>query len=143
MAIILGKESIAKTLGYIELQLVSQGYNELAVQLSEISKSIPDDFVYYQNEQAVSEKQFDAINRANEVLQERSTVDGRHEDSFEYIANLWTEYISIVLPQNEGVLTKKDVAFMMILLKIARELETKHPDNLIDVIGYAALAYGM
>lgn len=142
MAAILGKESIVKTLRQIELELFTQGYGELSAQLSEITNVIPDDFVSYQDEPAHG-KQFDAINRANEVLQDRSTVGGRHEDSFEYIANLWTEYITIVLPQNEGVLTKKDVAFMMILLKIARELETKHPDNIIDVIGYAALAYEM
>lgn len=142
MAIILGKECIVKALDAIGVELIAQGYNEIASQLCEISNAIPDDVVSYHDEPAHG-KQFDAIKRANEVLQERSTVDGRHEDSFEYIANLWTEYITIVLPQNEGVLTKKDVAFMMILLKIARELETKHPDNLIDMIGYAALAYEM
>ena len=70
MAIILGKESIVETLERIGLELFAQGYNELSVQLSEITKSIPDDFVSFQDE-PVHGKQFDAINRANEVLQER------------------------------------------------------------------------
>lgn len=137
----LDKAAVAGVILDLGSELIAQGDGYLAEKLSEAMSIIPDDFICTCN--TATGKPFQGLIKASEALNERSTVDGRHEDSFEYIANLWTEYISIVLPQNEGVITKKDVAFMMILLKMGRELETRKEDNIVDIIGYAALAYEM
>jgi hypothetical protein len=40
----------------------------------------------------------------------------------------------------ERPLTARDVAWLMVLLKVAREIHAPHEDNPVDVAGYAALA---
>ena len=68
------------------------------------------------------------------VCGERADQYGAIEDNFKAIANLWTDYINI------GMLrfTPRDVANMMILLKIARNNQGLHRDNWVDIAGYAA-----
>lgn len=75
-------------------------------------------------------------------------IDGdRHEtygsalESHQRIARLWQTYLSGVLPERgEAGLQAQDVAAMMILLKVSRTTGKAHPDNWIDICGYAALA---
>ena len=51
------------------------------------------------------------------------------------IAALWQSYLDIRKP---GDLRPDDIAMMMILLKIAREVYTPKRDNMVDVCGYAS-----
>lgn len=74
------------------------------------------------------------------ICQDRQNQYGSPEDSFMTIAALWEVY----LEAKKGMiinLKRDDVAVMMVLLKIARTIgHTHHPDNYIDMAGYAALA---
>lgn len=66
------------------------------------------------------------------VTGERQNQYGDVEDSFGLIAGLWGDYL------NHPV-TSKDVALMMILLKVARKKGGKgKADNWVDIAGYAA-----
>ena len=66
------------------------------------------------------------------VTGERQAQYGDVEDSFGLIAGLWGDYL------NHPV-SSKDVALMMILLKVAREKGGKgKADNWVDIAGYAA-----
>lgn len=65
---------------------------------------------------------------------------GDPEDSFAFIAKLWTAYLenACCIPSRTFCLIKQeDVAKMMILLKLARG---NNHDNFVDICGYAALA---
>lgn len=68
------------------------------------------------------------------VCGDRDQQYGKPEDSFCVIAKLWSDYIMRYLDE-------RDVAMMMILLKVARDVsgESKR-DNLVDIAGYAACA---
>ena len=74
------------------------------------------------------------LKTADKVINgERQDAYGRAEDSFALIAALWSAYL-------DEVITRVDVANMMIMLKIAREKCGKgKADNWVDIVGYAAL----
>lgn len=66
------------------------------------------------------------------VTGERQAQYGDAEDSFGLIGDLWGDYLGMFI-------SPKDVALMMILLKVAREKSGKgKSDNWIDIAGYAA-----
>ena len=65
------------------------------------------------------------------IVANREKEYGAPEDSFEKIAAFWSVYL-------EEELLPEDVANMMILLKIAREMGGHKDDNMIDIAGYAA-----
>ena len=74
------------------------------------------------------------LREANEVVQgARMDEYGKPENSFPRIAALWSAYLD-----GEVTLTERDVAAMMVLLKVARG--TRKRDNWVDVAGYAAIA---
>jgi len=52
------------------------------------------------------------------------------------IARLWNAYLDC-REEPEGKVTPEDVAHMMILLKIGRNVFTPKRDNLVDICGYA------
>ena len=58
-----------------------------------------------------------------------------HDD----IANLWNSYIDVAFRQHgtEPKLEARDVAHMMILLKVARNCHKPKRDNWVDMAGYA------
>lgn len=58
---------------------------------------------------------------------------GGIEDSFKIIADLWTVYL-------KKPVSSKDVAMLMVLMKVAREEYCHKTDNLVDICGYASLA---
>lgn len=64
---------------------------------------------------------------------ERQVMYGSAEVSFARIAGLWDAYLGIRIDT-------KDVAMLMMLLKIARHSHKPKRDNLVDICGYAALA---
>lgn len=68
---------------------------------------------------------------------EREQQYGSPEDNFKTIAELWTAYLNA--DEKFITLSSKDVAAMMILLKVARIGSGQYKDdNWIDICGYAA-----
>lgn len=66
------------------------------------------------------------------VCEKRQDAYGNCEDNFSLIAKLWSDY-------TETDITAKDVAMMMILLKMARiKTGNYKSDNFVDIAGYAA-----
>lgn len=70
----------------------------------------------------------------------RETDYGKAEDSFQIIAQLWNTYIEDNQARGGGRLGGRDVALMLILMKVARDGHKSKRDNLVDIAGYAALA---
>jgi hypothetical protein len=76
------------------------------------------------------------LDRAKSVVfSERQENYGHPARNFGRIARLWNAYIS---EYSELRLSQEDVAVMMILMKIARLIETPdHEDSIVDIAGYA------
>ena len=74
------------------------------------------------------------------VCGEREADYGKPEDNFRTIAGLWSVYLDSAHPKIKHVVSAKDVAVMMALLKIARIATGKSPDSFVDLAGYAACA---
>lgn len=73
---------------------------------------------------------------ARKIVQgERQSAYGSPEDSFSAIAGLWNGYFAARRGCHD--LSAEDVANMMILLKVARNMRSCKRDNVVDVIGYA------
>lgn len=60
---------------------------------------------------------------------------GHPKDNFKRIADLWNAYL-INRKNPETEISIEDVAWMMVLLKIARDLNKPTLDNLVDSVGY-------
>jgi hypothetical protein len=75
--------------------------------------------------------------RAAEVTGgERQDSYGPVKMNLQRIADLWTAYLD-----REVVITAEDVAWMMVLLKMARSgADGYHEDNYVDAAAYAAIA---
>lgn len=75
---------------------------------------------------------------------ERQDSYGNPEDSFATIAEFWDTYLQARLQQRgpeEIFIQPVDVAFMMVLLKIAREAcSAGKIDNFVDAAGYLGIA---
>lgn len=69
--------------------------------------------------------------------QRRGTY-GTPENNFQRIADLWNAYLN-GKPEGAMPITGQDTALLMILLKVARLIESpRHRDSVVDVAGYAA-----
>jgi hypothetical protein len=86
-----------------------------------------------------STDEFPILNEVNAILTERQAMYGASEDSFQLIADFWNTYLVRVCGITTLV-TKKDVAMLMALMKVAREMNQHKHDNLADIIGYMAHA---
>lgn len=74
------------------------------------------------------------------ICQDRQNQYGAPEDSFFTIAQFWSAYLAGE-HKLKCIISKEDVALMMVLLKVARTNGHKHHvDNYVDMAGYAALA---
>lgn len=62
---------------------------------------------------------------------------GKPENNFQTIAELWNTYLE-AMTDEEIYLSSRDVAAMMILLKIARAATSTKCDHWVDIAGYAA-----
>lgn len=94
-------------------------------------------------------------NRGNVLLEAHAIINGERqqqygspEDSHAVIAALWNGYLradAISLDKDAcSVLTAQDVAHMMVLFKLARELNgAGKRDNYRDAAGYLAIASDM
>lgn len=60
---------------------------------------------------------------------------GHPKDNFKRIADLWNAYLSN-RKNPESPISVEDIAWMMVLLKIARDLNRPTKDNLVDAVGY-------
>jgi len=67
---------------------------------------------------------------------ERQDTYGAPEDSFTLIAEFWTSYIKRI----NRDLVAKDIALLMVLFKLAREIHQGKMDNIIDGAGYLGIA---
>jgi hypothetical protein len=68
------------------------------------------------------------------VCGHRQSDYGTPEDNFNRIGKLWSAYMDIEF-------TSKDVAIMMLLLKVARmKSSPNHVDNYVDGAGYSIIA---
>lgn len=65
------------------------------------------------------------------VCKDRADEYGCLESNFDDIAELWTVYLGVKVE-------RRDVANMMVLLKVARNGTPGHRDNWVDIAGYAA-----
>lgn len=77
------------------------------------------------------------------ILEEAAElVDGSRQDdyghpaeNFELIGNMWSALLKDKLNPKFGI-SSRDVALMMALLKIARQVNKAKRDNLVDAVGY-------
>jgi len=87
------------------------------------------------------------LEEANTVTEDkRENEYGEGDTCFEMIAWLWDSYLAAkekVLPEDAPKVERRDVAHMMILMKIARELMGHKRDNYVDIAGYARCASRM
>lgn len=76
------------------------------------------------------------------VCGDRDTQYGSPENSFRLIARLWNDYLFTGKnkggPVQSDIISSRDVAAMMALLKIARIRGGRKDDNWVDLAGYAA-----
>ena len=65
---------------------------------------------------------------------------GNPENSFVPIAAMWNAYLGAKFQDQQFKLSEEDVAWMMVLLKVARATTKYSRDNSVDAAGYAAIA---
>ena len=80
-----------------------------------------------------TESLLDEVKRITSTDRQRNY--GHPKDNFKRIADLWNAYLSN-RKNPESEITVEDIAWMMVLVKIARDLNKPNKDNLIDAIGY-------
>jgi hypothetical protein len=68
---------------------------------------------------------------------DRNSSYGEPEDNFQRIADFWNVWLQGTL-KDDLALTKGDVAALMILVKMAREMNAPKEDNKVDGAGYFA-----
>ena len=75
----------------------------------------------------------------NIIYGDREKTYGHPKKNLQSIATMWNAYIEN-RPDHQEALSAKDVAAMMMLVKVSRFAnDPTHRDNLIDICGYAAL----
>ena len=96
------------------------------------------------------DKRGNVLLEAHEIINgERQQQYGSPEDSHAVIAEMWNGYIHAKLrverlPEVAIYITDQDVAHMMVLFKLARELNgAGKRDNYRDAAGYLAIASDM
>lgn len=79
----------------------------------------------------------DVLEEARDLIRgDRAESYGEARASFQRIADFWSTYKGVQF-------TPKDVASMMILLKISRGVTSAKRDNWVDILGYGALGSEM
>jgi len=76
----------------------------------------------------------ETIELATRTVVERQSTHGDPSDNFRLVAHLWSGYLNV-----GEELEPRDVAAMMVLLKIARSRLGHSDDHAVDICGYAAL----
>jgi hypothetical protein len=70
-----------------------------------------------------------AIEKAMEVIKDRGEVYGHPANVHAKVARLWSAYLGTDIEA-------KDVALMMLLFKLGREMNSHNEDNVVDAHGY-------
>lgn len=71
------------------------------------------------------------------IYGDREQTYGRPDKNLVAIADLWNAYL---INRPDEPLTADDICYMMVMLKIARLINTpRHHDSLVDMCGYTAL----
>ena len=83
-------------------------------------------------------EQMSVLKEANAIIYgDREKTYGHPDKNLKAIATMWDVYINNT---NSREINAKDVAAMMMLVKVARFAnDPPHRDNLVDICGYAAL----
>lgn len=86
-------------------------------------------------------KSYEFCTRAAVLLSgDRADKHGNLLENFYLISSLWQEYLTASM-NIDIKLKSKDVANMMILLKVARSISGKYnEDDYIDIAGYAGIS---
>lgn len=91
-------------------------------------------------------KDVDTPARGSVLLEAHDTINGQRvnqygepEDCFGDIADAWQKWRG----DGSRPITRRDVAVMMAILKLVREMHAPKRDNLRDACGYLALAADM
>lgn len=71
------------------------------------------------------------------VCKDHADAYGNLEENFWTIARLWSIYL-VEVTGKEFFIDSRDVANMMVLLNVARNVTSGHRDNWVDIAGYAA-----
>lgn len=92
------------------------------------------------NKKKVMRPKVSVLEEAQSIIYgDREKTYGHPAKNLKTIASMWTAYMNNMDDGNFNV-TAKDVAAMMMLVKVARFAnDPSHRDNLVDVCGYAAL----
>lgn len=79
------------------------------------------------------------LDDANSIITgDREQTYGKPEVNLRRIADQWSCYLNQKY-QQQNMLSVEDVCWMMVLLKMSRQMNSYTDDNLIDAIGYIAL----
>ena len=125
-------------MSWTQIQEVDTTVEEVAGDIKIVEKLV---------EEVNKPKKLKAIKPKVSVLEEAQTIIygdrektyGHPAKNLKTIANMWNAYMNNMDDGNFNV-TAKDVAAMMMLVKVARFAnDPSHRDNLVDVCGYAAL----
>jgi len=83
------------------------------------------------------------LKEANAIIYgDREKTYGHPSKNLRTIATMWNSYLVACGATQEGggIIDEKDVAALMMLVKVARFAnDPTHRDNLVDICGYAAL----
>lgn len=75
----------------------------------------------------------DYLNEARAVIIDRGLDYGHPTDNMSRTASLWSAYLEMPVEPYQ-------VAMCMALVKIARSMEGDKVDNIVDLLGYAAIS---
>ncbi len=82
----------------------------------------------------MSEDTKSILDEANEIAGENRSRDYGHPlENHQRIADMWNVQLG---PKLKSRITPREVALMMVSLKLAREVNTPKRDNLVDAAGY-------
>ena len=83
------------------------------------------------------------LKEANAIIYgDREKTYGHPSKNLRTIATMWNSYLVAcgAMQEDGGLIDEKDVAALMMLVKVARFAnDPTHRDNLVDICGYAAL----
>lgn len=82
------------------------------------------------------------LEEANDIIYgDREKTYGAPDVNLRRIAHLWAEYLNQKYPDESTChrISPEDVCWMMVQLKMARQMNAPKRDNLVDAAGYVAL----
>ena len=118
----------------MNVEPVAVGVNVVEIELPEPEPSKPKKLKAVKPKTSVLEE------AQNIIYGDREKTYGHPAKNLKTIANMWNAYMNNMDDAGTYKVTAKDVAAMMMLVKVARFAnDPTHRDNLVDVCGYAAL----